>query len=275
MLVLQLDPQGRIEMVNGNFESEMLYRAEQLLGRNIEDIVPAHVKSLDFYQRMKSAISRGEHLNGAFRLLRGNGREAWLRSILQPVKNSEGRIKYFTLGHEAAGGQTEKKGPAPQRAHRAGGIPVPIDRARQLDLRSAAALCVRRLGAGQQPSRHLTFLMLMGGGMLGGKRIVNEAAVRLATSDLLPPEADLTGTFVVTQPLALARWLARARMPGCGAGPGAASTVGFAHTGLGLRASLFVQYMPQEQLPILKEFPQAVRGRPDRDGPQSEITGLN
>ncbi|CAI3794550.1 Biofilm dispersion protein BdlA [Pseudomonas sp. MM221] len=97
MLVLQLDPQGRIEMVNGNFESEMLYRSEQLLGRSIEDIVPAHVKSLDFYQRMKSAIGRGEHLNGAFRLLRGNGQEAWLRSILQPVKNSEGRIKYFTL----------------------------------------------------------------------------------------------------------------------------------------------------------------------------------
>ncbi|KEY87375.1 PAS domain-containing methyl-accepting chemotaxis protein [Pseudomonas sp. P1B16] len=97
MLVLQLDPQGRIEMVNGNFESEMLYRADQLLGRKLEDIVPAHVKTLDFYQRMKSAISRGEHLNGAFRLLRGNGQEAWLRSILQPVKNSEGRLKYFTL----------------------------------------------------------------------------------------------------------------------------------------------------------------------------------
>ena len=40
--------------------------------------------------------------------------------------------------------------------------------------------------------------------------------------------------------------------------PGAAGTVGFAHTGLGLRTSLVVQYMPQEQLPILKEFPQAV-----------------
>lgn len=97
MLVLQLDPQGRIEMVNGNFESEMLYRADQLLGRKLEDIVPPHVKTLDFYQRMKTAISRGEHLNGAFRLLRGDGQEAWLRSILQPVKNSEGRIKYFTL----------------------------------------------------------------------------------------------------------------------------------------------------------------------------------
>lgn len=97
MLVLQLDPQGRIESVNGNFESEMGYRAEQLIGRNIEEIVPPHVKKLDFYQRMKHAITRGEHLNGAFRLLRGNGEEAWLRSILQPVKNSEGRIKYFSL----------------------------------------------------------------------------------------------------------------------------------------------------------------------------------
>ncbi|QBF25196.1 methyl-accepting chemotaxis protein [Pseudomonas tructae] len=97
MLVLQLDPQGRIESVNSNFEREMLYSSNQLIGRNIEEIVPAHVKQLDFYQRMKHAIARGEHLNGAFRLLRGNGEEAWLRSILQPVKNNEGRIKYFSL----------------------------------------------------------------------------------------------------------------------------------------------------------------------------------
>ncbi|QPN44704.1 PAS domain S-box protein [Priestia aryabhattai] len=97
MLVLQLDPQGRIELVNGNFEKEMLYRSEQLIGRNIEDIVPEHVKKLDFYQRMKSAISRGEHFNGAFRLLRGNGEEAWLRSILQPVKGSDGRIRHFSM----------------------------------------------------------------------------------------------------------------------------------------------------------------------------------
>ncbi|WP_324288793.1 PAS domain-containing methyl-accepting chemotaxis protein [Pseudomonas putida] len=97
MLVLQLDPQGRIELVNGNFEKEMLYRSEQLIGRSIEEIVPEHVKKLDLYQRMKSAIHRGEHLNGAFRLLRGNGEEAWLRSILQPVKGSDGRIRHFSM----------------------------------------------------------------------------------------------------------------------------------------------------------------------------------
>jgi methyl-accepting chemotaxis protein len=97
MLVLQLDPHGRIESVNSNFEKEMLYSAGQLIGRNIEEIVPPHVKELDFYLRMKSAITRGEHLNGAFRLLRGNGEEAWLRSILQPVKSSDGRIRHFSM----------------------------------------------------------------------------------------------------------------------------------------------------------------------------------
>lgn len=97
MLVLQLDPQGRIESANGNFEKEMLYSSDRLIGRNIEELVPERVKKLDFCQRMKAAIARGEHLNGAFRLLRGNGEEAWLRSILQPVKGVDGRIKYFTL----------------------------------------------------------------------------------------------------------------------------------------------------------------------------------
>lgn len=97
MLGMRLDPQGRIESVNGNFEDEMLYRNSDLAGRLIDDLVPAHVKGLDFYHRLKNAIGRGEHLSGALRLLRGNGQEAWLRSILQPVHDSSGRVKYFTV----------------------------------------------------------------------------------------------------------------------------------------------------------------------------------
>ena len=97
MLVLQLDPEGRILHVNDNFAKEMRYNPDQLLGRSLEHFVPAHVKSLDFYQRMHTALTRGEHLHGAFRLLRGDGDEAWLRSILQPIRSSDGRLKYFTL----------------------------------------------------------------------------------------------------------------------------------------------------------------------------------
>jgi len=97
MLCMRLDAQGRIETVNSNFEKEMHYRSADLVGRSLEALTPSHVKSLDFYQRMTSAISRGEHFSGALRLLRGNGQEAWLRSIVQPVRDSGGKVRYFTI----------------------------------------------------------------------------------------------------------------------------------------------------------------------------------
>ncbi len=97
MLVLTLDPDGRIHSVNQNFIDEMLYKSNDLIGRHIEDIVPAHVKSDEFHQRFKSALIRGEHFAGTVRLLRGNGQEAWLRSIAQPVRSSNGKIKCFSI----------------------------------------------------------------------------------------------------------------------------------------------------------------------------------
>ncbi|MDH0748032.1 PAS domain-containing methyl-accepting chemotaxis protein [Pseudomonas sp. GD03842] len=97
MLCMRLDAQGRIESVNGNFENEMHYRNADLVGRSIEELVPAHVKNLDFHDRVRTAISRGEHLSGALRLMRGNGQEAWLRSIVQPVRDSAGVVKHFTV----------------------------------------------------------------------------------------------------------------------------------------------------------------------------------
>ncbi|MBK5376711.1 PAS domain-containing methyl-accepting chemotaxis protein [Pseudomonas sp. TH08] len=97
MLVLTLEPDGRVQSVNQNFLNEMLYKNHDLIGRAIEDIVPAHVKSDEFHHRFKSAMTRGEHFAGAIRLLRGNGEEAWLRSIVQPVRSSDGRIKHISI----------------------------------------------------------------------------------------------------------------------------------------------------------------------------------
>nr|WP_259156966.1 PAS domain-containing methyl-accepting chemotaxis protein [Pseudomonas sp. JAI111] len=97
MLVLTLDPDGRIQSVNQNFIDEMLYKSSDLIGRDIEDIVPVHVKSDEFHHRFKLALTRGEHFAGAVRLLRGNGQEAWLRSIAQPVRSSNGKIKHFSI----------------------------------------------------------------------------------------------------------------------------------------------------------------------------------
>ncbi|MEC5398955.1 methyl-accepting chemotaxis protein [Uliginosibacterium sp. H1] len=97
MIFVELDMQGRIERVNANFEKEMLHRGDQLSGRSLLDLIPEHVRGSDFHLRVKRALERGEHLAGVIRLLRGDGEEAWLRSILQPVLNSAGKLLRFTL----------------------------------------------------------------------------------------------------------------------------------------------------------------------------------
>ena len=97
MLVLTLDSDGRVQSVNQNFLGEMHYKSGDLIGRHIDDFVPDHVKFDEFQQRFKHALTRGEHFAGAVRLLRGTGQEAWLRSILQPVRSADGRIKYFSI----------------------------------------------------------------------------------------------------------------------------------------------------------------------------------
>ncbi|MBN6776718.1 PAS domain S-box protein [Pseudomonas granadensis] len=97
MLALTLESDGRIRSVNQNFLGEMLYKSQDLIGRALEDIVPAHVKTNEFHLRFKNAMTRGEHFAGAVRLLRGNGEEAWLRSIVQPVRSSDGRIRHISF----------------------------------------------------------------------------------------------------------------------------------------------------------------------------------
>ncbi|MGX1084433.1 chemotaxis protein [Pseudomonas laurylsulfatiphila] len=97
MLVLTLDSDGRVQSVNQNFLGEMHYKSGDLIGRHIDDLVPEHVKFDEFQQRFKNALTRGEHFAGAVRLLRGTGQEAWLRSILQPVRSADGRIKCFSI----------------------------------------------------------------------------------------------------------------------------------------------------------------------------------
>ncbi|VVN38951.1 MULTISPECIES: PAS domain-containing protein [Pseudomonas] len=97
MLVLTLDSNGRVQSVNQNFLGEMHYKSGDLIGRHIDDLVPDHVKSDEFQLRFKNALTRGEHFAGAVRLLRGTGQEAWLRSILQPVRSADGRIKCFSI----------------------------------------------------------------------------------------------------------------------------------------------------------------------------------
>ena len=97
MLALYLDPKGRIESANANFEREMLYPVGSLVGKHIEELVPPYLRSDATYKKVKHAIGSGEHHSGAVRLLRGNGAEAWLRAVVQPIKTSAGVVRLYSM----------------------------------------------------------------------------------------------------------------------------------------------------------------------------------
>ncbi|EDL48520.1 serine hydrolase [Erythrobacter sp. SD-21] len=112
-------------------------------------------------------------------------------------------------------------------------------------------------GAGLVSSAHDydRFLkMLLGYGMIDGKRVLAENAVRVGTSNLLPETATTKGTWVEGQGFGAG---GRVQDGAYGWG-GAAGTVGFVSYKAGLRATLMTQYMPSEAYPIHEGFPRAV-----------------
>lgn len=97
MMVMDIDPQGRVQHASPLFLSEMGYRLDDIVGRSIDSFFTEEFRKEQNYANLKSSMQRGEHCNGAFRLLQANGEEAWLRSIWQPIKASNGSLHHFTL----------------------------------------------------------------------------------------------------------------------------------------------------------------------------------
>jgi len=137
---------------------------------------------------------------------------------------------------------------------------VPIDPADKSVYLDPPAYPFGGAGLVTSPRDYDRFLqMVLNYGVIDGRRVMSEHAVRLGTSDLLPPA--LIGARVF------------GRISGFGAGgrvgvgedagtfgwSGAAGTVGFVSYRAGLRAGLWVQYMPSSALQIGEEFPVAVR----------------
>lgn len=97
MMVLEVDPNGHVQYANPVFLSEMGLRLDDIVGRSIDSFFSDEFRKEPNYTSLKRAMQRGEHLNGAFRMLQANGKEAWLRSIWQPIKAADGSLRHFTL----------------------------------------------------------------------------------------------------------------------------------------------------------------------------------
>ncbi|MFO1255901.1 MAG: serine hydrolase domain-containing protein [Sphingomonadaceae bacterium] len=139
------------------------------------------------------------------------------------------------------------------------GSPVAIDKPGRSIYQDPIPFAFGGSGLVTSPADFDRFLtMLVNYGTSGGKRVMSEAAVRLGTSNLLPDGADIKGTFVDGQHFGAGGVVGTGKDEGLFGWSGAAGTIAFAQMNLALRTSLYVQYMPQQRLPILREFPKAV-----------------
>ncbi|MEZ8185850.1 PAS domain-containing methyl-accepting chemotaxis protein [Shewanella sp. 5S214] len=97
MISMTLAADGKVTEVNQHFTNDMLFQQHSPIGQQLIDMVPQRARGTAHYKSMCTAIKQSQHWAGALQIIKGNGEEAWLRAILQPVKKSSGEVKYFSI----------------------------------------------------------------------------------------------------------------------------------------------------------------------------------
>ncbi|RMR62292.1 hypothetical protein ALP84_200077 [Pseudomonas cichorii] len=92
MVSITVDANYRITNANTNFLKMLGYSAEQLVGRNMDQLIPAYVKQLDCYRNLVTAVQKGESVFDNYRFLRADGSLAWLRAMWQPILDDSGKL---------------------------------------------------------------------------------------------------------------------------------------------------------------------------------------
>lgn len=140
-----------------------------------------------------------------------------------------------------------------------GGVLIPIDPATASIYTTKPAFPFGGAGLVSSPRDYDQFLrMLLGYGKIDGTRVMGELTVRVGTSNLLPEAVDTTGTFADSAGFGAGGRVGLGAQAGTFGWGGAAGTVALVNLKLGLRASLYTQYMPSDAFPVHGAFPAAV-----------------
>ena len=97
MLFIELDSSGRIRGLNDLCEQAMGYRAVDIEGKTLDNLIPATSKNKGDVQNMLGAIKTHRHWHGAMNFLNAKGEEMWVRGILQPVDDAFGNVGYIAF----------------------------------------------------------------------------------------------------------------------------------------------------------------------------------
>ncbi|APE28247.1 serine hydrolase domain-containing protein [Aurantiacibacter gangjinensis] len=145
---------------------------------------------------------------------------------------------------------------------RMGGIPLPLDPPTMSIYADEPAWTFGGAGLVSTPRDYDRFLqMLAGHGLIEGTRVMEEATVRTATSNLFPDTLVSGGGFrtgTEEYGFGAAGMVGSGPIEGVFGWAGAAGTVGLVQMNLGLRMNLMTQYMPAESMPVQTDFPRIV-----------------
>ena len=101
--------------------------------------------------------------------------------------------------------------------------------------------------------------LLVSDGRIDGKQVISAAAVRLATSNLLPPEVKTAGTTVAGAGFGAGGRVGLGVDEGSFGWSGAAGTIFIVQRRVALRGALYAQFMPSSAFPLQREFLAALR----------------
>jgi PAS domain S-box-containing protein len=93
-IVLITDIKGNIEYVNPKFIEVTGYSYEEVIGQNPK-ILKSGYQSDDFYSSMWQTILDGNDWKGEFLNKKKNGDLYWESTSISPIRNENGKIKYF------------------------------------------------------------------------------------------------------------------------------------------------------------------------------------
>ncbi|GLK42268.1 MULTISPECIES: serine hydrolase domain-containing protein [Novosphingobium] len=141
-----------------------------------------------------------------------------------------------------------------------GGVLAPIDEGETSIYLDKPAFPFGGAGLVSTPRDYDRFLrMLAQMGMIDGVRVLSESAVRMGTSNLLPPGVLVPEMFGGPSGFGAGGRVGHGAESGLYGWSGAAGTVGMVDMVRGLRSQIFVQFMPPNAFDLLPEFQKALK----------------
>ncbi|TXR53599.1 methyl-accepting chemotaxis protein [Reinekea thalattae] len=98
MLVIRLSDDLVISSVNSLLVREVGEPEQYFVGKKITDLAPTYARNTPHYKALCSALRDQKHWVGAMEVEKSDGKESWLRVILQPIIDAKtSRVNAFTL----------------------------------------------------------------------------------------------------------------------------------------------------------------------------------